>query len=310
MADAFLNLTDLAMVNDKNNHDYGIDDLLQDAPLIEKIQAETTDGDTWKYIKQTGAPTCGFRSVNDGLENTKSADSEVTDTLKLLDCSFVIDKALADQFRLGPSNYISREALRHIKSGFSTAEIQLIYGAGTGGDSDGFVGLEDDPQLNALADDMVNGNGGVAVGAQTSVIAIRTGTDLRDVTMILGMDGNISIGESIVQFIDGATGRYPVYATPIFAWMGVQIGGAYSVARLCNVDATATLDDDALADLISLFPSGRGPSMLAMNRTSLAQLRASRTATSLTGVAAFPEESFGIPIVVTDSINSTEAVVS
>jgi hypothetical protein len=311
MADSFLTLAELAKVNDANNQDYGISDLLDEAPLLGQLAAEETDGDTHKYIKQTGAPTVGFRSVNDGRENSASTDTEVTDTLKLLDCSFVIDKAIADQYRRGPAAYVAREAGRHLRAGFSKAEIQVIYGAGTGGDSAGYVGLEDDPQLNALADEMVIGNGGVGVDVQTSVLAIRTGVDLRDVALILGMDGNIEIGESIVQFIDGATGRFPVYATPIFAWMGVQIGGARSVGRLCNVDATATLDDDGLADLISLFPSGRGPTHLAMNRTSLGQLRKSRTATNSSGAPApFPTEAHGIPIVVTDSINSTEAVVA
>lgn len=311
MADVFLTLADLAKVNDQNNIDLGISDLLDEAPLIGRLAADETDGDTHKYLKQTGAPSVGFRTVNDGVENTASVDTEVTDTLKLLDASFVVDKAIADQYRRGAAAYVAREAARHLRSAFSVAEIQLIYGAGTGGDAAGYVGLEDDPQLDALADEMVLGNGGVAVNLQTSVLAIKTGNDLRDVMMILGMDGNIRIDETFVQFIDGATGRFPVYATPIFAWLGVQIGGARSVARLANVDATATLDDDGLADLISLFPSGRGPTVFGMNRTSLGQLRKSRTATNSTGAPApFPTEAHGIPIVPTDSINSVEAVVA
>ena len=110
MADSFLTLADLAKVNDQNNADYGISDLLDEAPVLRTMAAEPTDGDTHKYLKQTGAPTVGFRTVNDGRENTKSADTEVTVTLKLLDCSFVVDKAIADQYRFGASAYIGREA--------------------------------------------------------------------------------------------------------------------------------------------------------------------------------------------------------
>jgi len=311
MADAFLDLTDLAKVNDANNADYGISDLLDEAPVIGELAAEETDGDTHKYLKQTGAPVVGFRSVNDGRENTKSADSEITVTLKLLDCTFVVDKAIADQFKNGPAAYVAREAARHLRSGFSTAEKQILYGTGTGGDSDGYAGLADNAGLNGLADSMVIGNGGVGVDVQTSVWGIRTGNDLRDMALIAGMDGNIEIGETITQLIDGATGRYPVYATPIFAWLGVQIGGAFSVGRLCNVDATATLDDDGIADLLTLFPANRKPNLLVMNQTSLGQLRKSRTATNGTGAPApFPTDAHGIRIIPTDSVNSTEAVIA
>jgi len=311
MADAFLTLAEVAKVNDANNVDLGISDLLDESPLLARLATLDTDGNTYKYLKQTGAPSVGFRTVNDGVENTASTDTEVTDTLKLLDCSFVVDKAIADQYRHGPEALVAREAMRHLRSGFSTAEIQTIYGAGTGGDASGYVGLADDAQLDGLADEMVIEAGGVAVDVQTSVWGIRSGGDNRDMSLITGMDGNIQIGETTVQFIDGATGRYPVYATPIFAWLGVAIGGARSVGRICNIDATATLDDDDLGDLISLFPAGRGPDHLAMNRTSIGQLRKSRTATNQTGAPApFPTEAHGIPIVVTDSINSTEAVVA
>jgi len=46
-----------------------------------------------------------------------------------------------------------------------------------------------------------------------------------------------------------------------------------------------------------------------MNRRSLKQLQVSRTATNATGAPApFPQESFGVPIIVTDAILSTEAL--
>jgi hypothetical protein len=46
-----------------------------------------------------------------------------------------------------------------------------------------------------------------------------------------------------------------------------------------------------------------------MNRRSLRQLQQSRTATNSTGAPApFPTEAFGVPIVVTDALLSTEAL--
>ena len=71
------------------------------------------------------------------------------------------------------------------------------------------------------------------------------------------------------------------------------------------------MTDALLAQLIEKFPAGRGPNYLVMNRRSLRQLQASRTATNPTGAPApFPSEAFGIPIVVTDAISSTEALLS
>lgn len=309
MADAFLGLTELAQVNDKNVLDLGMSDLLDEAPVIARMAAEATDGDTHKYLKQTGAPTVGFRAVNDGRENTKSADTEVTVTLKLLDCSVVVDKAIADQYRFGADAYVGREVGRHLRAGFFHAENAFLNG--TGFDANSFNGLSDDAQLDAVADTMVEDAGGAAPNAQSSLWGIKTGSDQRDAMLISGQDGNIAIGETITQFIDGATGRFPVYATPIFAWLGMQIGGAFSVGRLANLDATATLDDDKISDFLSLFPGNRLPTFMVTNRTQLKHLQQSRTATSPSGAPApFPTEAFGIPLITSEAVGSTDAVLA
>jgi len=314
MADTFLTLAELAKVNDANSVDPGISDILDEAPVLAMIAGEETDGNTYTYVKQTGAPSVGFRAVNAGRENKASTDTVVVDTLKFLDCSLAIDVAIADQFKDGPAAYLQREAARHLRAGFSKLEIQLIYGAGTGGDATGFVGLEDDPQLNALVDEMVIDGGGAGVNLQTSVLAIRTNDSARDVQMVLGNNGQIKIGDTVTQFIDdtdGGSGRFMAYCTPIHAWAGMAIGGARSVARLANVDTVATLNDDKISDLLATFPANKGPQILAMSRVSLKQLQQSRTSTNGTGAPApFPTESFGVPIAVTDSINATEAVVA
>ena len=92
---------------------------------------------------------------------------------------------------------------------------------------------------------------------------------------------------------------------------------------ICHLDEGATLNmeltadtgkgltDLLIADLLSRFPASRPPTELVMNRRSLMQLQKSRTATNATGAPApIPTESFGVPIIVTDQISSTEALVS
>ena len=131
---------------------------------------------------------------------------------------------------------------------------------------------------------------------------------------VAGQNGNLSVDDSVVIRAAGATtGTYPAYYTPIHAWMCLQIGGAYSVGRICNLTAQAgkTLTDALLAQCLATFPASRPPTHWAMNRRSLFQLQAARTATNSTGAPApIPTESFGIPIVVTDAIVSTEAILA
>ena len=312
MADAFLTLSDLTTINDANLADRDISDLLDDAPLLARLAADVVPGTDHKYVKETSAPVVGFRAVNDGLENTKSADTLVTINLKILDASFAIDKALADAYIGGPEAYIGREAARHLKSAFFHAEKQIL--SGTGNEADGFNGLPDDGNLNAVSDDMVVNAGGTTDSTASSVWAIRSAGDMNDCVAIAGDNGKIDIGDSVVQRLAGSsTGSYPAYYTPIQGWLGLQIGGKYSVGRLANVteDSGKTLSDSMLADLLSVFPAGRGPNYLVMSRRSLKQLQQSRTATNATGAPApFPSEAFGVPIIVSDGVSDVETLVS
>lgn len=310
MADSFLTLADLSKINDANLADRDISDLLDEAPLMKVLAADVVPDTDHKYVKETGAPVVGFRAVGDGRENTKSADTLVTVSLKILDASFAVDKALADAYKSGPEAYIAREAGRHLKSAFFHAEKQYL--SGTNNESDGFTGFPDAADLNAQADEMViDAGGGSGDSDHSSVWAIRTGGDLNDVVAIAGRDGVIDIGDTVVQRLAGATGTYPAYYTPISSWMCLQIGGKYSVGRLANVTAAVTLSDSKLADIIGQFPAGKGPSYLVMSRRSLKQLQQSRTATNVTGAPApFPSEAFGVPIIVSDGVGDADSHVA
>lgn len=319
MAQDYLTLTELAKINDFNVTDVGMSDLLNDAPLLRLLAAETaTNGVTHKYVKETGAPVVGFRAINDGVETDKSEDTAVTITLKLLDASFGVDMALADSFRGnrsvggGREAYIAREARRHMRAAFFHAEKQFIYG--TGNDSDGFDGLAHNAAFDKKDDTMVVDAGGTTANTGSSVWLIRTNAMGTDMQAIIGNDGKIVMDETVKVKADGSsTGHYTQLWTPIQGWLGLQIGSAYSVVRICNLtaDSGKGLTDDLLAEAISKFPASRGPSHIVMNRRSLKQLQQSRTATNATGAPApFPSESFGVPIVTTDAIVSTEALLA
>lgn len=302
-------LSELIKINDQNLSDVeGISDLLQDSPLLNALVADfASNGTQHKYLKETAAPVVGFRSINDGRDQGHSEDTKVSLDLALLDCSYHVDQMYADEYRYGAEAWLARESQRALQAGFFKAEQQLIYG--TGADADGFTGLADASTINGAADPMVVNAGGSSDAS--SVYLIRSVPALTDVTLITGNDGNISIGDTYQQMMDGSTtGIFNAYVTPVSAYLGLQIGSIYSVGRICNLDASAnSLTDDMISDAISRFPAARQPTHLAMNRRSLQQLQASRTATNPTGAPAdFPQSAFGLPIVVTDAITDTETV--
>lgn len=302
-------LAELIKINDMNLADINVSDLLQDAPLMAALHAVgASNGTQHKYLKQTTACGAGFRVVGNGLTNAGSEDTLVTDTLQYLDASFNRDIALARGYNGGVDAYIAREAIRAMKSAMSAAEAQLIYG--TANDAVGFAAMA---QTLANKDDaMVVDAGGTTDSTGSSVWLIRSGED--DVASVIGNDGMVSMSDWFyISAAGSVTGTYTAIRQDISWYMSLQLGGAFSLARICNLtaDSGKGLTDDLISDAISKFPASRGANMMIMNRRSLKQLQVSRTATNATGAPApFPMESFGIPIIVTDAILSTETLLT
>ena len=314
MAESYNTLAGLVQINDQNLADLDVTDLLQDAPLMSVIHSQVaSNGTLHKYLKQTTASSAAFRAALAGLTKTASADTLVTDTLAILDGSFSVDVALADGYKGGRDAYLQMELMRTLKQVFAQAEAQVIYG--TGNDASGFAGLSDDAQLDAIADAMVHNCGGTTADVQSSCFLLRSG--MNDVSFILGNEGNIVVDDDpsvIEKVVDPGTDNktYPALYTSVTGYSGFQIGGAYSAARIANINSatdTKPLTDDVIYEALALFPAARQPNMIVMNRASLKDLRASRTAVNTNGAPApRPTEVEGIQIIVTDAITSTEAV--
>ena len=313
MAESYNTLAGLVQFNDKNLAELNVSDLLDAAPLLQVLHAQVaSNGTQHKYLKQTTASSAAFRAALDGATKTASADTLVTVTLKILDGSFDTDVALADAYKGGRDAWLQLELMRTMKQVFAVAEKQVFYG--TGNDANGFAGLVDNAQLDALADAMVVNAGGSNASTQTSCFILRHGQD--DVSFILGNDGNIVVEDepTIIQKAGSGSGVFPALYVPVTGYCGMQIGSAYSAARIANIEcndltSTTAFDDDDIASALSLFPASKMPNVIVMNRNALRLLRQSRSAYSPTGMPPpFPTEAFGIPIVVTDQIVSTEAV--
>lgn len=308
MADVFRTLTDLTKINDANARDLGASDLLNDAPLIKVLYATTaSNGTSHKYLKKTGAPTVGFRAIGAGRENSASADTTVTVDLKYLDADFALDVAYCKGYKGGVESAIAKEAQASLRAAMFEFEKQVLNG-GTGG----FDGLA--TNLNALSNAKVVNAGGTTAATGSSIYLIRSTPDETGVAAVIGNDGNIAVGDSsLIQLQDGTGKHYAAYLTTIGAWLGMQVGDAHSVVRIANVteDSGKGATDSLIYSAIARFPASKQPTHIVMNRRSLEQLRKSRTATNATGAPApRPVDVDGIPIIVTDAILSTEALVS
>jgi hypothetical protein len=262
-----------------------VSNVLNAAPLIQKLAARSIPGFTYKYTRKTADPSVGFRNANDGRTNSVATYDNITVALEILDATFWVDVAVAEADDRGVEACLAQQAADALEAAFFEAEKCVING-----DADGFDGFAD--LLGDTSEDMVvNAEGSTALSA-SSVYAVRVG--LNDCHLLWGQNGIIAAGDrSIVPVAGSSTGTFPSYYTPVTAWCGLQVGSAYSVGRIANLTVGKPLDDDLLAELIAKFPAAKPPTLLVMNRRSLMQLQQSRTATNPTGSPApFPSESF------------------
>jgi hypothetical protein len=228
------------------------------APVIAAMPAiPSSNGDTHKYAVNTQLPVTGFRAENAGRDFDHSIHRIDTVTLKILDFSWMADKAVADRWRQGgAAAYIAREGLNHIASALWKLEKQFFYGTTALGDSAGFSGLLNSGYLDAVADDMVINAGGTTANSQASCYLLRVNPS--ECAMVMHNSG-IELGDTVVQnFVDGSSKNLPVYYTPACAWTACQLGAKYSAARICNLGDAANLTDDLIFESYELVPCRNG----------------------------------------------------
>ncbi len=309
MANVFVTAADLLQLADGNISDIDVSELLEDTPLLQQMSSIVASNSTsHEWLKKTAAPSAGFRSINDGLENAKAVYTKVTQALKLFDAGFDIDMGLLKAE--GGEALKRREAVDHLRAAFVGMESQIIYGTDT--DAVGFNGFADQSGVDQLSDEMVVNAGGTTASTASSVWAIRLGEAA--VSAVYGLGGQVEVGQEFNVLRSGSvTGSYDAVRTPILFYGGLQVATTRDLGRIANVteDSGKGLTDDLLSDLIGRFPAGRKPNVIAMSRRSLRQLQQSRTATNPTGAPApFPESAFGVALVATDQISDTEALLT
>jgi len=314
MAEADNTLAGLVQMNDQNLADLQVTDLLQDAPLLQVLfaQAASQGGTLHKYTKETVAAGAAFRAVNTGLLNTAPQEELVTVTCKFLDGHFHRDVAIALGYKDGPGAYMAKETRKELKALFASLEKQIFQS--TDNDANGFTGFIGCTAVDAIADRMVIDAGG---SGGESVWLIRSGEN--DVSVIAGNDGNLDFNYDPDQapqkiITDASTGAgYMAHVVNLAGWFAMQFGSIYSLGRIANCDGTAgnVVTDALIAEALSKFPATRKPTHIAMSQTKQFELQNSRTATNPTGKEApFPTEVFGIPIVTSDQVGTSETALT
>jgi hypothetical protein len=323
MADAYLTSSDVLNFN-RVDLDVLISDVLDSTPFLQRAAARTVASDNFKYTKLLTNPVVGYRAVNDGIENTKATYSQESLDLKYLDASFAVDIAAAKVDERGQDHIMGIEARNHLRAAMRVVENNVFQvGLGTLGGGDGFNGFANQTNLDALAADITDPNdphlqvvdaGGTVAdaGKGSSVYAVKFGAT--DAELLWGEGGQISVSpRMMIERAGSVSGRFWAWAHEISAYCGLKIGSIHSVHRLANIttETGATLSDIKLAELFSRCPIEHKPDVFVMNRRSEEQLRASRQATNVTGAPApYVTEAFGVPVIVTDAITSSETLLS
>jgi hypothetical protein len=266
--------------------------------------ARTINGTQYKTLVRTALPTAQFRNANQGVPASKSTlENRLIETF-ILNARWESDKAVADGNEDGAESMIAEEAVAVVAANMMLLGKQFYYGRG-GSDSKGHPGLVD--MIDAA---MVEDAAGDSANQASSVYAVSFGPG--KVQWVMGRSGQLDVSDVREESITDEDGnRFTAYVQELLAYIGVQVGNKFSVARLKNITTqdTKTLNDSKLGKLLARYPVGYSPDAMFLSRRSLEQLRSSRTATNDTGrEAPIPTDYMGIPLIPTDSILDTEAI--
>lgn len=295
------------------------------APELSAFPIEVISDTEYETLDRHELPATGFTYANEGIAPGKSKFKVRKHQCFIFRGSVQCDKALADAFNLkrGAGRYQATEAEGIARSALIEIGKQIYYGVDE--DAKGF------PGLRAIHSAFSAGLGAQAVSvdatgssanAATSVYAVKFGDAF--CKMIFGGKKVLSLPPFKEQSVaDGNGGNYDAYISNMQSWVGLAVANPWAIGRIYNLTKQAGkgLTDNLIADLLEKCPVGFTPDVLLMTRQSRRQLQRDRTvvinssgnndAGSKSGnTAPLPTESHGIPIIVTDSILNTEAIVA
>lgn len=313
---AQLNMLDIAKLNGNDAVVGLIEEVRTASPEVLAFSARTIKGTSYKIGVRTALPGVSFRLVNGGTTYTKSEFVNRLVETFMLSGNIRADVAAAGAYEDGPEAWKAIEASGVMRQALIELGQQIFYGTAT--DNKGFPGLQEihTAYSATLSAPIVVDAGGTTASTGSSVYGVKFGP--QDCQLIFGAGTVFELSDWFTQMVnDGTPGSdFLAFIASLNTWVGLQVGSVYSVGRLkdATADVGMGVTDAKLAELLSKYPVGNAPDVWFMNRRSAFHLQMSRTATTNTSgnggmpLAPLPTESNGIPIIITDSITSTEAL--
>jgi hypothetical protein len=306
-------LLDIAKLNGSDTVVGLIEEVITSAPEFSVMPARTIRGTSYKAVSRTSYPAVGFRQANGAATAGQSAFVNRIVECFILSALVTADKAVASAYEDGAAAWQAMEAMGVMRQALIEVGQQMFYGTNTthGGNANGFPGLL---QLHDATNMVVDATG-TTDNVASSVYLCATGP--QSTQLVLGNNTSLELSEWRTETISNV----PSFVADLTGWIGLQMVNPNAVARIKKIttDSGKGLTDALIATALSRFPVGVQPNVIFMNRRSAAQLQASRTVTINVGptakatgaielVAPYPTSAFGIPIVVTDNITSTETL--
>lgn len=344
MANALVTLLDIAKRKGSDQEIGLLEETLTYSPELSAIMGRSIPGTQYKTSHRT-LPTVAFRQANNGSDTVKGTYRQELKECFIVDAQMQADKAVVDAEARGngPESSVGDllvdEAQGVVMATYITVGTQVYYG--TSADANGFAGIAAlTASLNAAKNTtpVCVSAGGTTANSQSSAYLIWE--NLRGAHFIFGGDTALTmLPEWRIQQVLGQNGKpLTAYVNNLQGWVGFAVNHPLSIARICNIRKATDakpLTDALVAETLSYLPlqmraeinanlNGSGPNKfgpglkLLMNGTTAFGLQASRTSTTDRAGATdaaqtypkLPTESNGIPIVITDSIVNTEAVVA
>jgi len=347
MSNALISLLDITKRKGGDQEVGLLEDTIIYAPELGAIMGRPIVGTQYKTIHRS-LPTVAFRIANNGSNTVKGIYRDSLHECSIIDAQIQADTAVVDAAAPGdgPQSDIGDplfdEASGVIQGVYITAGAQLYYG--TASDPNGFGGIAPFVGTSNAATNTTPvcvKAGGSTANVQTSVYFIWE--NIRGAHFIFGKNRGLTMmPEWRTQQVLGVNSLpLTAYVNNIQGWLGFAINHPLSIARLANVNRatdSAPVTDALIAQVLSWLPlqmqaeamanlntggpNKFGPGLkILMNPQAFYSLQNSRTpvvsgaGTAITAATSlqYPKmdlQSNGIPIVLTNSITNTEAVIS
>lgn len=276
---------------------------------------------SYETLHRTGLPSVGFAHAGEGFTPTKSELE-----LKKHECyrfggRVEAARHIADNWRRGgAAGYQAFEASGVMKAAMLHIGKQIFYGVAQ--DSKGFGGLKAfAPKNSEICFDATGSTDNTA----SSVYFVKFGEAYTRLMIGRARNGNgifdlpdFRIGD--ISDPKDAAKKIEAYISELSSYIGLQIASKWSILRICNLTAQTgkTLTDSVIANAKRIMPANWVPDVCFMSKRSRGQLQDSRTVTLFGSGSTRPTQgqiaplpttdADGVPIVVTDSILSTDAI--